>query len=66
MEESVREYPHLLSLRVMRLYNSVSKNTTGPIVANMSGKELFLFVFNFNLNDDRNATQETPNRLPNL
>ena len=52
MEESGREYPHLLSLRVMRLYNSVSKNTTGPIVANMTGKELFLFVFNFNLNDD--------------
>ena len=31
-----REYPHLLSLRVMRLYNSVSKNMK-PIVANMSG-----------------------------
>ena len=52
MEESVREYSHLLSLRVMRLYNSVSKNTTGPIVANMSGKELFFNIFNFNLNDN--------------
>ena len=47
MEEGVQEYPHLLSLRVMRLYNSVSKNTTGPIVANMSGKELFIFQFQF-------------------
>ena len=45
MEEGVQEYPHLLSLRVMRLYNSVPKNTTGPIVANMSGKEVFFLTF---------------------
>ena len=63
MERAFEEYSHLLSLRVMRLYNSVSKNTTGPIVANMTGKEFF-YYFHFQFQFKRRSiTQETPNRL---